>query len=96
MCIRTVFIGIIKTGINASFKPFDFLVFNLDSDIIFNAASGDKKEDVEYFGFQYSVDAVWQVKSDFQLGFSASQFIDKDNLDDVRKTSFSLKASLAF
>ena len=91
-----LYAGIIKTGINASFKPFDFLVFNLDSDIIFNAASGDKKEDVEYFGFQYSVDAVWQVKSDFQLGFSASQFIDKDNLDDVRKTSFSLKASLAF
>ena len=91
-----LYAGIIKTGINASYKPLDVLVLNLGSDVIFNAAAGDKKEEIEYFGFQYSVDAVWQVKSDFQLGFSASQFIDKDNLDDVRKTSFSLKASLSF
>lgn len=88
--------GIIKTGVAASFKPLNALLFNLGSDVVFNAVAGDENEDIEYFGFQYSADALWQVKSDFQLGFAASQFIDKDNLDDVRKTSFSVKAALSF
>lgn len=88
--------GIIKTGVSASFKPFDALLFNLGSDAVFNAAAGDEKEDIEYFGFQYSADVRWQVKSDFQLGFAASQFIDKDILDEVRKTCFSLTAALSF
>ena len=88
--------GIVKAGANLSYKPFDVLVLNLASDVIFNAVSGDKNDGIEYFGFQYSVDALWQIKSDFQIGFTASQFMDKDNLDDVKKTSFSLKAALAF
>ncbi len=88
--------GIIKAGVVASFKPLDALVLNLGSDAIFNAAAGDDKGDIEYFGFQYFADVLWQVKSDFQVGFSASQFIDKDNLDDVRKTVLSLKVALSF
>lgn len=85
-----------KTGLSCSYKPFETLLFSAGSDVVFNAAAGDKKEDIEYFGFQYSLGAVFQVKSDFQLGFSASQFIDKDNSENIKKTCFDLKAVLAF
>lgn len=93
---KFLYSGILKTGLSCSYKPFETLLFSAGSDVVFNAAAGDKKEDIEYFGFQYSLGAVFQVKSDFQLGFSASQFIDKDNSENIKKTCFDLKAVLAF
>lgn len=93
---KFLYSGILKAGLSCSYKPLETLLFSAGSDVVFNAAAGDNHEDIEYFGFQYSVDAVFQVKSDFQLGFSASQFIDKDNSEDIKKTCFELKAVLAF
>ncbi len=88
--------GILKAGMNIAFRPLECLLLTADSDVIFNASAGDKHEDVEYYGFQYSVGALWQVKSDFQLGLAACQFIDKDNSDNVKKNYFDIKAVLAF
>ncbi len=93
---KFLYSGIIKTGVDFAYRPFECILFTADSDVIFNASAGDNKDDIEFYGFQYSVGAVWQLKSDFQLGFAAYQFIDKDNSENVKKTCFDLKASLAF
>ena len=78
------------------YKPIETLLFTAGSDVVFNASAGDKNEDIEYFGFQYSLGVLLQVKSDFQLGFTASQFIDKNNSENIEKTAFDIKAVLAF
>lgn len=84
--------GIIKTGINATYKPISALILFGDCDVIFDATSST----VKYYAFQYSVGTLWQVKSDFQLGLTGCQFFDKENSDLVKKTYFCLSASLAF
>lgn len=92
--------GIIKTGANATCKPLENLLLSANGNLIFNAASGDKKDEdfdkIKYYGFEYSAGATWQVKSDFQLGVTASQFFDKDNSDLAKKTYINLHAALAF
>lgn len=93
---KFLYSGILKAGASIVFRPLECLLVTADSDLIFNASAGDKHEDVEYYGFQYSFGALWQVKSDFQLGFTACQFIDKDNADNVKKSYFDIKAVLAF
>ncbi len=92
--------GIIKAGANATLKPLENLLLSANCDLIFNALAGDKNEKemekIEYYGFEYSAGATWQVKSDFQLGVTASQFFDKDNSDLAKKTYINLHAALAF
>lgn len=95
-----LYTGIIKTGANVSFKPLENLILSANCDAIFNALSGDEDDDefddIEYYGFQYSAGITWQVKSDFQLGITGSQFFDKDNTDLIKKTYINLHAALAF
>lgn len=92
--------GIIKAGADATLKPVNNLLFAANCSAIFNALSGDKDdnefEKIEYYGFEWAASVTWQVKSDFQLGLSASQFIDKDNTDFIKKTYINLHAALAF
>lgn len=92
--------GIIKGGANATFKPFENFLLSANCDLIFNALAGDKNdgemEKIKYYGFEYSAGVTWQVKSDFQLGVTASQFLDKDNSDLATKTYINLHAALAF
>lgn len=88
--------GIIKAGINANFKPISVLLLSCDCDAIFNAAAGNDFDEIEYYAFQYSFGALWQVKSDFKLGFTGCQFFDKENSDLANKTYFCVNASLAF
>lgn len=93
---KFLYSGILKAGVSCVYKPIETLLFTAGSDVVFNASAGDKNEDIEYFGFQYSLGALLQVKSDFQLGFTASQFIDKNNSENIEKTAFDIKAVLAF
>lgn len=93
---KFLYSGILKTGLDFAYRPFECILFTADSDVIFNASVGDKKDEIEFYGFQYSLGAVWQLKSDFQLGFAAYQFIDKDNSENINKTCFEVKAALAF
>lgn len=88
--------GIIKTGVNAVFKPIENLLLTANLDVIFNAAAGDANDKIEYYGFQYAAGVLWQIKNDFQLGVSMRQFIDKDDSSDVKKMYFGLSAALAF
>lgn len=88
--------GIIKAGLNASYKPIPTLLLTADCDTIFNASAGSNFDKIEFFAFQYSVGALWQVKSDFQLGLTGYQFLDKANSDSARKSYVCLSASLAF
>lgn len=88
--------GILKTGLSANFKPISVLLLSADCDAIFNAAAGNKSDEIEYYAFQYSFGALWQVKSDFKLGFTGCQFFDKENSDLAKKTYFCVNASLAF
>lgn len=48
----------------------------------------------EYFGMQFTADILWNMFSDVQLGFSASQLICRQA--DNSRTALSLKAALAF
>lgn len=84
--------GIIKTGLNATYKPISELLLFADCDAIFDATSSY----IEYYAFQYSVGILWQLKSDFQLGLTGCQFFDKENSNLIKKTYFCLNASLAF
>ncbi len=88
--------GLITGGANFAFRPDNSVLVFASADSVFNAASGDDNEDIEYFGFQYSLGTLWQVKSDFSVGFSLCQFIDKDNSEKLSKNSLTLNATLAF
>ncbi len=94
--------GIIKGGLNASYKPVKNLLLNFGCDLIFNATAGSEDAEfedlsgIEFYGFEYSAGATWQVMSDFRLGLSATQFFDKANSSDVKKTYINLHAVLAF
>ncbi len=94
-----LYTGIAKIGANARFTPLENLFISANCATVFNALSGDnseKAEEVEYYGFEYAVGITWQVKSDFQLGITGSQFFDKDNSDLAKKTYLNLHAALAF
>lgn len=88
--------GILKSGVAVSFKPMENMLLSAESDVVFNAAAGEKNDGIEYYGIQYSVGMAYQIKSDFHLGLVGCQFIDKDNSDSVKKTCLGLRAVFAF
>lgn len=88
--------GILKAGVNATYKPIPTLLLSFDCDTIFNASAGNNFDKIEYFAFQYSLGATWQIKSDFQLGLSGAQFLDAENSNATRKSFVCLNAILAF
>ena len=88
--------GIAKGGLSASIKPIPNLLISASGDAVFNAAAGDKGDEIEMMGFQYSLGANCQVVSDFSLGVSFGQFIGKDDYDKENKTQLKISASLAF
>ncbi|MCR5494992.1 MAG: hypothetical protein K6F15_05085 [Treponema sp.] len=92
--------GIVKSGVSISLTPVSSLTFNGSADFIFDA-SGDYErnniaDEIGNFGFQYNCGLVWQMVSDFMLGFNAAQYFDCDNSDYMNKTAFTIKAALSF
>lgn len=95
-----LYTGIVKGGLSASLKPTNELLFAAGADAVFNAMAGDSTDEdlrgFEYYGFQCSASATYQLMSDLQLGLSFTQFIDKDNTDAAKKTYLNFHVSLAF
>ncbi len=91
-----IYSGIIKAGLHASVKPIKPLLLSASGDVVFDAASGDDSDEIEYTGFQYQVGAHWQVLSDVMLGANLTQYFDKDNDDDKNRTSIQIKAVISF
>lgn len=95
-----LYVGIIKTGVNAKIKPLENILISANCDAIFNALSNNNEDDnfnkIKYYGFEFAIDVIYQLKSDFQLGANFCQFIDKDNSSEAKKTYINLSATLAF
>lgn len=82
--------GLIRGGISATFKPVNQVFFSARGDIVFDA-----HESVEYDGFQYQADAIWQIVSDVQIGATFYQYKDNDN-SDRDKSCVQLRAVITF
>lgn len=95
-----LYVGIIKTGISAKIKPLENILISANCDTIFNALSNNNKNDnfnkIKYYGFEFAIDVIYQVKSDFQLGTNFCQFIDRNNSNEAKKSYINLHATLAF
>ncbi len=88
---RTEYSGIIKPTLAFSIKPVQNLLLGASGDIIINAA-----ESPEYEGFQYGVNANWQIVSDVMIGASMYQYFDNDDKDNRNKSCVQLKAAISF
>ena len=87
----TEYTGIIRTGLAMSLKPVSNLLLGATGDVIFNAA-----ESIEYEGFQYGLNANWQIVSDVSLGATMYQYYDKEDSDSRNKSCIQLKAAISF
>lgn len=74
-----------------SLKPVSNLLLGATGDVIFNAA-----ESIEYEGFQYGLNANWQIVSDVSLGATMYQYYDKEDSDSRNKSCIQLKAAISF
>lgn len=82
--------GIAKCGLSATVKPVKSVLAGASADIVFNAL-----DSVEYGGFQYKINASWQIVSDVQAGAVFYQYKDNDN-SDRDKSCVQLKAVITF
>ncbi|MBQ9205371.1 MAG: hypothetical protein IJ158_01500 [Treponema sp.] len=94
--------GILKGGLSATIKPISNVLVSLSGDIVFDAAAGDKQDEIKAAGFQYSLGANWQIVSDVSLGLNFGQFIGTDDYSDAstrvggNKTELKISAAIAF
>ena len=87
---RTEYTGIIKASAAFSIKPLQNILLGASCDAIFDA-----NESPKYEGFQYGLNANWQVVSDFLLAATMYQYFDKND-DNRNKNCIQLKAALSF
>ena len=86
--------ALVKTGLSATIKPIQTLLFLAGGDLVFDA-----EESIKYAGFQYSVGLNWQALSDVSLGINFTHYIgDEDFADTIGSTRTQLKinAAIAF
>lgn len=87
---RTEYTGLLKAGLAASKKILDNLLVGANGDVIFNA-----EDSLAYEGFQYGINANWQILSDISVGALFYQYYDTDD-SDRNKTCIQLKAAISF
>jgi hypothetical protein len=82
--------GIAEFGLSATVKPVKNVLAGASADIVFDAL-----DSVEYDGFQYKVNASWQIVSDVQAGAVFYQYKDNDT-SGRDKSCLQLKAVITF
>lgn len=86
---RTEYTELAKAGLFLTIKPVQNLLLGANGDLILNAADG-----IEYEGFQYGLNANWQIVSDVSVGGTFYQYFD--NKDSNRnKSCIQLKAAIS-
>lgn len=87
--------GNLKTGLTASIRPIDGLLFACSADTFFNLMNA--KQAKGFIGAQWHMACRWQIVSDIQLGASVSQFFAvPDGQKKNPYTSASLKLIYSF
>ena len=81
--------SLVKVYAGATIKPIKKLLAKAGAALLFNTARG------RYQGFDYSLGADWQIKSDAAVGASFQHFVDGDDSANS-KVQFSLNAYLTF
>lgn len=81
--------SIIKMGLSASIKPINALYVALGADCILGCP-----DTVSFKGFQWNASSRYQLFSDVQLGFSATQYFGSDST--TNKTALTAKAVISF
>ncbi len=88
-----MYAGHVKTGVVATFRPIDKLLFFLGPDVLFNVMNETSGKG--YAGFQWLFSGRWDATSDVQLVATVGQFLPRDSsIDPYLKAD--LKLSLKF
>lgn len=87
---NTEYTGLIKTGLSGSYKFVDALLVTVSADLIFDAV-----DTFTYAGFQYGLNANYQLFSDLGFGAGLNQYLDGSNPEN-NKINIEVKASVSF
>lgn len=81
--------GVFKAGLSGSIKPLENLFVGLETGLVFDLA-----ESFAYDGFEWALNAKYQLFTDLQLGISVLQYYDVDKYDN--NSVLTLNAVIAF
>lgn len=87
---NTEYTGLVKTGLSGSYKFIDTLLVTVSADVIFDAL-----DTFSYAGFQYGLNANYQLFSDLGFGAGLNQYLDGSNPEN-NKINIEVKASVSF